>query len=674
MTDSTSSPAVADPLVIVTVRRLLALAALGFVALYLAPSWLGERELPWGVRAAWPLAALLAARWPTASWLAFVVGAPLLPIVPELRGWPPVSLLAMWLFALLVPAWVRVAWRGERRVLDHWPALYLLLAFAALVAALAPLAAGDRGPAGFFLDLQHFLRNDLVELTGQRHLFASVLAWLVMAEGVGMAWLAARFLRQRGEDGPVWLASAVAAGGTLVAAWGVRQWWLRDNLLPFWREFDPFIVRVNASFTDVNAFGSYLAGTIVVTLGLAAAARGRARAGWAAAALVMVAAAIFTASRMAWVAMVVGGLVYLVLADRAGAWARPMPWKTRRGRRMLAVAALAAAAGLAGLTGYATSVDARHVQQRSYLDTVLSTLNLRVAPADKLKGRLPLWVAACHMIEARPLTGIGLGRYYKDVSAYAPPDARLILPQENAHDYFLQLAAEAGLPTLAAWLAAIVTAVAASWRALGPADPRLGHVVCGGIGGLTAFLLTCLTGHPLLLREGQYAFWMLLAVAGSGAVSAAPASVSRRRRALTAAAMVVIIAWLPLRARGAIASVDLSRRPTGLHAVEAAADGSTFRWTGDRATFFLPAGSRRVVLSIRSLAPFPQEVEVWLDAQQVDRLRLDDHAWRDLQYLLPRVSGDRRFQPLELVVRPTWRPEGDGRDLGVMVRGVDWSR
>lgn len=655
-------------------RRLVALGALLFVAVYLLPGWLGGDRLPWGVRAAWPLAAVLAVRWPGPSWLAFVTGAPLLPVVPELREWPSVPLTSLWLSALLVPAWLRVVWTGGRPTLPGWATIFLALVTASLVAAMAPFAAGGAPLAEHLAALHGFLRDDLPQLSGQRHVYASVLAWLIVAEGAAAGWLAWGYLRDHGERGLIAMSAAAVTGATLVASWGIRQWWTRENLLPFWREFDPFIVRVNASFTDVNALGSYLAAMAVVAAAAAVSARGAWRWAAGAATVVIATATVFTASRVAWGGMVLAMLGYAALAHRAGAWSLPAITHLRRARRLALAAVLAPVVGLAGLTAYATAVDARHIEQRSYFDTVMHTLNLRVSPADKLKGRLPLWGAAWRMAESRPLTGIGIGRYFKDVSAYADPDARLIQPQENAHNYFLQLAAECGPPTLLAWLAMIAAVVSASWRAVRSLSADSRHLVCGGMAGLFAFLLTCVTGHPLLLREGQLAFWVLLALAGAAALVVSPRRASRRTTLAVAAALLVVVVSLPFRVEAEVTSVDLTRLPVGLHEVEEAADGSTFQWTREKATLFLPAESRRVTLAVRSLAPFPQHVRVLLDGDVVDELTLDHHAWRPMQYVLPRHRSHQRYRRLVLEVRPTWQPEGDARALGVMLRAFDWSR
>lgn len=653
------------------VRRSLALAAILFTAAYLAPSWLSQGGLPLAVRLAWAVALLAAARWPWPSLLAFVAGAPLLPIVPSLNGWPAVSLPAMWLFALLLPAWARVLAGQRSHPLPALAWVVLLLASASLAAAMTRFFAGDAEIASVLARWHAFFRDEFTAVPGYRHVFSSFISWGVVAEGVGFGWLLWGFLQARGARGPRQLAIAAVTGAALVSAWGLRQWWTREHLLPFWTEIDPHITRINATFTDVNVLGSYLAGAAVMAVGLAASRPGWTRVLGVGASALVFCAVVCTGSRAAWAALPIGVIVLVVFARRAGAWSPESPEGGARLVRRTGAALAGAVLVSAALTAYATATDARHSQQRSYADAVLHTLNLRVPSDEKLKGRLPLWNAALRMIGERPLSGIGIGRYFKDVSLFADRRDTLIRPQENAHNYFLQLAAETGLPTLAAWLALIATVTLGGRRAARARPEGLAWLRAGGAGAVAAFLATCLTGHPLLLREGQIVFWTMLALASGGAAYWDDAPESRSRRVL-AAVLIAVVLWMPWRVAAELERVDLSRMPAGLFEEEIAPDGEPFRWTQARSTIYVPAGTAAVEFSLRSVAPVAQSVRILVNGTPADDLSLHDHAWRRVRYILPKDANG-RFHRIVLEVSPVWRPDGENRDLGVMVRGIDWS-
>jgi hypothetical protein len=343
--------------------------------------------------------------------------------------------------------------------------------------------------------------------------------------------------------------------------------------------------------------------------------------------------------------------------------------------------------GLASLSAYATARNVRFADQRSYLDTLLYTLNVRTPFEERLKGRGALWAAGWRMVREHPLDGIGIGRYFKEVYAYAPNPRRLIRPQENAHNYPLQVAAELGVPGLLCLLALFGAAAGGGWRAARsgatPAVRRLGLAAAAGTG---AFFLTCLTGHSLLLREGQLTFWVLAGVGlllGRGHAPPPAAATPADRAALRArlgrlgaasvpAAAALLLATLPLRVESQLARIDLSRLPSGVYDEERSRSGDAFRWTEPKATFHIPARARAVRFTLRAAAPFPQTLRVVHDGRVVDLVRLDDHLWRTLRYVLPQARDGVRFRRFELHVTPAWRPAGDPRDLGVMVRSVEW--
>ena len=164
------------------VALLLAYPVRSFVALAGVPVW---------VRAVWPLVAVAAWRWPVTSLCAFVAGAPLLPIVPQLAGWAPVSLGEFWLFALLVPAGLRVA-LGRRRWRAGLPAafsLLLALATASLVVTIYPFRIVAGGTGFLLAELHAFLAGELAAASSQAHRFASIGAWLTIVDGLALLWL-----------------------------------------------------------------------------------------------------------------------------------------------------------------------------------------------------------------------------------------------------------------------------------------------------------------------------------------------------------------------------------------------------------------------------------------------------------------------------------------------------
>ena len=82
-----------------------------------------------------------------------------------------------------------------------------------------------------------------------------------------------------------------------------------------------------------------------------------------------------------------------------------------------------------------------------------------------LDGRLEVWSRARFMIEDFPFTGSGMGTFRQVANAMYPfflagPDAGI----SHAHNLFLQVAVDLGLPGLAAWLALFALICWSAWR------------------------------------------------------------------------------------------------------------------------------------------------------------------------------------------------------------------
>ncbi|HWV37857.1 MAG TPA: O-antigen ligase family protein [Vulgatibacter sp.] len=79
------------------------------------------------------------------------------------------------------------------------------------------------------------------------------------------------------------------------------------------------------------------------------------------------------------------------------------------------------------------------------------------------QGRIDAWRTAGNILERRPLTGVGAAAFTSAWASYAPDDAG---PHPYvAHNLFLEVAAELGIPTLAAFLALLFACLRGAWIA-----------------------------------------------------------------------------------------------------------------------------------------------------------------------------------------------------------------
>lgn len=81
-----------------------------------------------------------------------------------------------------------------------------------------------------------------------------------------------------------------------------------------------------------------------------------------------------------------------------------------------------------------------------------------------LDGRMEVWSRSLYMIYDFPLTGIGMGTFTQVTDLLYPFFLYEPGSVEHAHNLYLQVAVDLGLPGLVAWLAVLVTAVLAAHR------------------------------------------------------------------------------------------------------------------------------------------------------------------------------------------------------------------
>jgi O-antigen ligase len=447
----------------------------------------------------------------------------------------------------------------------------------------------------------------------------------------GVALLIAIAVIGRGR--PDWirrLAMGLAIGGTAAALFNIRrlvQVAARTDapgasLLHYlgW-------LRINVAYGDVNAAGSYFAAILVLTVALGW------RAGWLrwpalAAATAQSIALWLTGSRAAL------GAALIALGASSVRWSRPHVRNLPRAAAVLVVIVLVVGAAI-------RFYPARQAQSGA---------------ATALAIRQEMARTTLRMVAPDPIFGVGIGRYPELSAGLSSPALLEAFPAatlgENAHNNFLQILAELGLLGLAAFVWVLCEALRGVSSARGTlrGDPlRLGVLAA-----IAAFLLTCLVGHPLLIEVPAYTFWMLLGLAA--AMHPIPDTATRsnltRRAALTAAALVAaIVISTPVRSWQQARRADLENVALGVSGWQRSADGTAFRWAGQHATFYVPANATAIVLPLRPADSGDLgEVELRLDGQLANRVRLAEEGWTRVRLVMPRPEGAPRFRRLEVIL------------------------
>ncbi|NLI01563.1 MAG: hypothetical protein GX446_18975 [Chthonomonadales bacterium] len=319
------------------------------------------------------------------------------------------------------------------------------------------------------------------------------------------------------------LAITVAAVGSILAVIGVREY------LTQWREGDA-AWRIFAGFAVPNFLAGLFVMTIPVSIGLFLRARDRTASLAAAFAVALqVPALLLTQSRLGVMSLVIG-LIQFALA----AWIARRSEKHgdgRRGRDPHAVRRMALMAVVALVAGL---VAAR---------PVISRLRASRDQSYSARFRVMTWEGVRWMVAANPLMGTGTGSFDVRYPGYAK-----VGYTQHAHNAFLQLAAETGLPGLLLLVGAIVGVAGAGFKGLRrlPRSDGANHdagMLAAILGGIGAALIHSVFDSDLYVPANAAFFGALcgLAVAWSR-----PASGAETRTARTAwPAPFILAAKLP---------------------------------------------------------------------------------------------------------------------------------
>jgi hypothetical protein len=264
------------------------------------------------------------------------------------------------------------------------------------------------------------------------------------------------------------------------------------------------------------------------------------------------------------------------------------------------------------------------------------------------------------MTESAPVFGVGIGQFYESSGEFSSPELLQMFPRaasENAHNNFLQILAELGVVGFASILWVLLRAasrVKASLRSTNSSALRWGIAT-----GLVAFVLTWLAGHPLLLDEPAFTFWIVLGAAAGAARTTAPMPL--RTRNLAIVAMLVVLLFVPLRARREMASANMEHVGFGLSRWQTDPSGIRYRSSTGHSTVFVPANARVVRIPLHIVGTTsPLHVRLRLDGRPADTVVVPPDRWFDLRFSLNETTATPRFRRLDLEVLD---PNPDRNDI-----------
>ncbi|MFQ5768414.1 MAG: O-antigen ligase family protein, partial [Acidobacteriota bacterium] len=441
-----------------------------------------------------PLA--VARLWPGRMLACFLAGAPLAMAGGSAMGQPWLEAATLGTAAGLLAGQIPPAGSGKpASPSGPFPAAwtYLAISSCSFLAALIRLALEWRGQFPAFL-AQAFWSLPVMEQSSSEHVLR---AGLVLSGGVLWFLLLRRSLRRPGEIRLAWL--GWLAGSLPVAAWGFWQWGRAEA----WTG-----AAVTSLMEDRNVLGSYLVLTMFLAASMIRHQRVLVRRIAGAATLLLAGLLFLSGSKIA------------LLAALGGAAVAALPLMRRRPRAAVLIGLLGVGAALGlflaapALLSTATVVQPGGAAQQDTSaspdaaepgasppgngEAGFTTLRQIGSPRFLLfyagQFRLQVWSAALAAAWERPFLGVGPGLLFRQLGNHYWLSGSGWRPgRENAHNQYLQLAAEIGPAGLLAFL----------WLLGGVLRPALSPATAAAVRlrglGLLAYLVTGLTGHPLVL-------------------------------------------------------------------------------------------------------------------------------------------------------------------------------
>ena len=433
--------------------------------------------------------------------------------------------------------------------------------------------------------------------------FGMVLRAMLLLEGLALLLYTMRYTANQPEFGRR-LVVAIVAGATATALLTIAVQFLeaREASTTF---MDFVSKRRGVHVGDVNASGSYFALTAFIAAGMALK-KSNGRITWLVLGVLLFLLMLMTGSRTAVAAAGLVGVLFLLRV------------------------ALAHSSYAIRAVGFATAI----VLVVGAMFLVLRTTG--ATPSQALSIRWVFLRTTSAMLAAHPLFGVGIGQYAASAEQFGPAELFTLWRPDNAHNNFAQIAGELGFAGLVTFIGVLALAL---WRR--SAQREFVIILPPVLLGLFVFLLTWLGGHPLLVPEVSYPFWLALGIA---AAVIAGNTTGRESAVVAGTTALILVLSIPFRVEDRLARLDFSRVSYGV---------STKQLMTSRARFFVPAGTARVEFPLRSRTADddePVDIEVLIDGAASDTITLSDRNWRRAPINLPGDSS-RRFHQIDLQIR-----------------------
>jgi len=439
----------------------------------------------------------------------------------------------------------------------------------------------------------------------------------------------------------------------LVLSFSIYQWILNSPRL-FYSNYG-----VYSPFDDAHSYGSYILFLFLFFLVFTFRQKAKRRLICTVLPIALLVLIVLSGSRATWVALGITGFGYFFLNYK----------------RKFVFASIATIAALIIVISFL--VQNNDLTQNPYLKRAGSLFYFKTLNEDTaVNRRSVLWHRAFNMISSFPLSGTGVGTFYRISTYFQNPEKNSLSEfHENTHNYYLQTAAELGIPATLLFLIIFYYTYRAAWMAQ-QANISQRIFIEGATLGLSGYLITLITGHALLIAKQQVLFWFVIAAI---TIPVYKSDTVKGQISQGRVAKFLLYGLMLLSIGAQIFQLFNSapkpwNREYGFYDYENW-QGEKMRWTWQRAIdSFVPdsnlIGFKLVAFPQNSNGPEGLTVRVSLDGKPWDEIHIYNGGVRPIYFYLPGAKNSRLEVGIE--VNRTFNPRkmgmsSDNRNLGVAV-------